>query len=31
LAVVFEADFFALNHRAQSRSLAERLRSLYPV
>jgi erythromycin esterase-like protein len=31
VAVVYEADFFALNHRAQTRPLAERLRSLYPV
>lgn len=31
VAVVYEADFFALNHRAQARPLAERLRSLYPV
>jgi erythromycin esterase-like protein len=31
VAVVYEADFFALNHKAQARPLAERLRSLYPV
>lgn len=31
LAVVFEADFFALNHRAQSRTLKERLGGLYTV
>ncbi|MBJ6146458.1 erythromycin esterase family protein [Hymenobacter sp. BT559] len=31
VAVVYEADFFALNHQAQARPLAERLRSLYPV
>lgn len=30
-AVVFEADFFALNHKAQERSLKERLVSLYPI
>ncbi|HEX8350455.1 MAG TPA: hypothetical protein VF598_10875, partial [Hymenobacter sp.] len=31
LAIAYEADFFALNHRAQSRTVEERLRSLYPV
>jgi erythromycin esterase-like protein len=31
VAVAYEADFFALNHQAQTRPLAERLRSLYPV
>lgn len=29
--IVFEADFFALNHDRQRRSIAERLESIYPV
>lgn len=29
--IVFEADFFALNHDRQRRSIADRLESIYPV